>query len=216
MTEEMTRYYARRAAEYERVYTLPAWQTGIAEVRRRVTARFAGRRVFEVACGTGYWTELIAAVASAVHATDLNAETLALARARPYPRGNVTLAVRDAYAPADGPPRWDAGFAGLWLSHVDAARMGEFLGAFHSHLARGAVVMAFDERDDPTRSARGFRVDDATGNRYEARRLDNGEHYEIVKNFIDEGRLRQALGGRGDNLAYDDLGRFWLATWEVR
>jgi len=24
MTEEMTRYYARRAAEYERVYTLPA------------------------------------------------------------------------------------------------------------------------------------------------------------------------------------------------
>jgi len=40
MTEEMTRYYARRAAEYERVYTLPAWQTGIAEVRRRVTGRF--------------------------------------------------------------------------------------------------------------------------------------------------------------------------------
>ena len=31
MTEEMTRYYARRAREYERVYTLPAWQTGIAE-----------------------------------------------------------------------------------------------------------------------------------------------------------------------------------------
>src|SRR5262249_55005649 len=28
MTEEMTRYYARRAGEYERVYTLPAWQPG--------------------------------------------------------------------------------------------------------------------------------------------------------------------------------------------
>jgi len=90
MTEEMLRYYARRAGEYERVYEIPAWQPGLAELRRRV-AMFTGRRVFEVACGTGYWTEILAGVAESVHATDLNAETLALARARPYPRGNVTL-----------------------------------------------------------------------------------------------------------------------------
>jgi SAM-dependent methyltransferase len=210
----MTRYYARRAAEYERVYEIPAWQPGIAELRRRVTAVFAGRRVFEVACGTGYWTETIAGVAMSVHATDLNEETLALARARSYPRGNVTFEARDAYAPHDGPPRWDAGFAGLWLSHVDVARMDEFLDAFHSHLGSGGIVLAFDERDDPTRTARGGRVD-ATGNRYEARRLDNGERYEIVKNFVDEPRLRAALGPRARRLAYDDLGRFWAATWEV-
>ena len=215
MTEEMTRYYARRAGEYERVYEIPAWQPGIAELRRRVTTLFAGRRVFEVACGTGYWTERLASVAASVHATDLNEETLALARARPYPRGNATFATRDAYAPADGSARWDAGFAGLWLSHVDAARMDEFLDAFHSHLAHGAAVLAFDERDDPTRTARGTRVDAATGNRYEARRLENGERYEIVKNFIDESRLRRALGPRARRVVYDDLGRFWVATWEV-
>jgi demethylmenaquinone methyltransferase/2-methoxy-6-polyprenyl-1,4-benzoquinol methylase len=215
MTEEMTRYYARRAAEYERVYTLPAWQAGIAEVRRRVRAAFGGRHVFEVAAGTGYWTELIAGVAASVHATDLNEETLTLARARPRAGDNVTFAVRDAYAPNDGPPRWDAGFAGLWLSHVDATRLDEFLDAFHSHLVRGAIVLAFDERDDPTRSARTVRVDEATGNRYEGRRLDNGERYEIVKNFIDEPRLRRALGARARHLAYDDLGRFWVAAWET-
>jgi len=215
MTEEMTRYYARRAGEYERVYTLPAWQPGIAEVRRRMAALFARRRVFEIACGTGYWTERLASVATSVHATDLNEETLALARARPYPRGNVTFAVRDAYTPADEPARWDAGFAGLWLSHVDVTRMDAFLDAFHSYLLRGAVVLAFDERDDPARTARVTRVDEATGNRYEGRRLDNGERYEIVKNFIDEPRLRNALGLRARSLVYDDLGRFWMATWEV-
>jgi demethylmenaquinone methyltransferase/2-methoxy-6-polyprenyl-1,4-benzoquinol methylase len=215
MTEEMTRYYACRAGEYERVYDIPAWQPGIAEMRRRVTTTFAARDVFEVACGTGYWTERLAAVARSVHATDLSDETLTLARARPYPRGNVTFATRDAYAFAEGPPRWDAGFAGLWLSHVDAQRMVEFLDAFHSHLVRGAVVMAFDEREDPTRTARGIRVDAATGNRYEARRLDNGERYEIVKNFIDEPLLCEALGPRVRRLAYDDLGRFWVAMWEV-
>ncbi|HEY3097597.1 MAG TPA: class I SAM-dependent methyltransferase [Methylomirabilota bacterium] len=215
MTEEMTRYYARRAREYERVYTLPAWQAGIAEVRHRVVAAFAGRRVFEVACGTGYWTELIAAVARSIHATDLNEETLTLARARPFPRGNATFAVQDAYTRASTPAAWDAGFAGLWLSHVDLARMREFIDAFHSHLAPGAIVVAFDERDDPTRTVRGMRMDDATGNRYEARRLENGEHYEIVKNFVDAPRLHRALARHARNLQYDDLGRFWIATWEA-
>jgi len=56
---------------------------------------------------------------------------------------------------------------------------------------------------------------DAKGNRYETRRLDNGERYEIVKNFVDEPRLRAAVGDRARRLAYDDLGRFWVATREV-
>ena len=40
-------------------------------------------------------------------------------------------------------------------------------------------------------------------------------HYDIVKNFIDEPGLRGALGRRARNLAYDDLGRSWVATWAV-
>src|SRR5262249_16258355 len=77
----------------------------------------------------------------------------------------------------------------------------------------GAVVMAFDERDDPARTARGIRVDAVTRNRYEGRGLDNGERYEIVKNFVDEPLLREALGPRARGLAYDDLGRFWAGAW---
>src|SRR3989442_9409505 len=149
MTEEMTRYYARRAGEYERVYDLPAWQPALAELRRRVPAFFAGRSVFEVACGTGYWTAHVATTALGVHATDVNEETLALARARPWARGNVTFERRDAYTKSAAPPRWDAGLAAGWLSHVDLARMGEFLDAFHSHLVQGAAVMIFHERDHP-------------------------------------------------------------------
>ncbi len=36
MTQEMTAYYARRAAEYERVYTSPRWQGDLAVLRPRV------------------------------------------------------------------------------------------------------------------------------------------------------------------------------------
>jgi demethylmenaquinone methyltransferase/2-methoxy-6-polyprenyl-1,4-benzoquinol methylase len=214
MTDEMVRYYGRRAGEYERIYELPAWQPALAELRRRVAARFAGRRVFEVACGTGYWTAELARVAARVHATDVNDATLALARARPWPRGNVTLERRDAYARSPSGPGFDGGLAGFWLSHVDVARMGEFLDAFHSHLVPGAVVLAFDERDRPGRPPLETRVDTA-GNRYEARTLDNGERYEIVKNFIDAARLRAALGRRARHLAYDELRGLWAAAWDV-
>src|SRR2546428_7256131 len=151
VTEEMTRYYARRAAEYERVYEIPAWQPALAELRRRVPAFFAGRSVFEVACGTGYWTAHVATTALGVRATDVNEETLALARARPWARGNVTFERRDAYTKSAAPPRWDAGFAAGWLSHVDLARMGEFLDAFHSHLVPGAAGLMFPERGHPRR-----------------------------------------------------------------
>src|SRR2546422_4732624 len=146
MTEEMTRYYARRAAEYERVYEIPAWQPALAELRRRVPAFFVGRRVFEVACGTGYWTAHVATTALEAHATDVNEETLALARARPWARGNVTFERRDAYTKSAAPPRWDAGFAAGWLSHVDLARMGRVLGAVHSPLLPGAAGDRVRER----------------------------------------------------------------------
>jgi len=36
VTEEMTAYYARRAAEYERVYAGPRWQDDLAVLRPRV------------------------------------------------------------------------------------------------------------------------------------------------------------------------------------
>jgi len=214
MTQEMTAYYARRAAEYERVYTSPRWQGDLAVLRPRVAEFFAGRRVFEVACGTGYWTERAAKRARSVHATDLNEDTLALARAKTYATP-VTFECRDAYAPAAVAPRFDAGLAGLWLSPVDLVRMDEFLRAFHSHLAPGAAVQMFDERatdERPNPPAR--RVDNA-GNRYEMRRLQDGERFEIVKNLLDRARLEALIGPYATSLACHELQYFWLLEYVV-
>jgi len=107
-----------------------------------------------------------------VHATDLNEDTLALARAKIY-AAPVTFERRDAYVPhaPEAAPRFDAGLAGLWLSHVDLGRMDEFLRAFHSHLGSGAKVMMFDERATAERPNPPASRTDAAGNRYEMRRL---------------------------------------------
>ena len=73
-------YYAQRAAEYEKIYHKPERQADLARMRNDIPALFKGARVLEIACGTGYWTPLIAAQAEAVTAIDFNEETLAIAR----------------------------------------------------------------------------------------------------------------------------------------
>jgi SAM-dependent methyltransferase len=214
VTQEMIAYYAQRSAEYDRVYEIPHWQDDLAWIRTRLPAFFERRRVFEVACGTGYWTRYAAERARSVHATDVNAETLALARARTYPAG-VTFERRDAYAPAAGPPRHDAALATLWLSHVDLARMDEFMRAFHGRLEPGAPVFMFDERASEERRTPPSRVDDA-GNRYEMRRLAGGEQrFEIVKNLLDRDELTRRLGPHATDLVHRELRCFWVLEYRV-
>ena len=214
MTQEMTAYYARRAAEYERVYTSPRWQDDLAVLRPRVGDFFTGRRVFEVACGTGYWTHVAADRARAVHASDVNDDTLALARAKTY-AAPVSFERRDAYAPPATAERFDAGLAGFWLSHVDLARMEAFLRAFHSHLEPGAAVLMFDERATEERpNPPASRVDEA-GNRYEMRRLQDGERFEIVKNLFDRVRLEALIHPHAASTSYRELQYFWLLEYVV-
>jgi demethylmenaquinone methyltransferase/2-methoxy-6-polyprenyl-1,4-benzoquinol methylase len=166
-----------------------------------------------VACGTGYWTERVARVAARVHAEDVNAETLALARRRRYAPAPVTLARHDAYLPGIG--GFDGGLSALWLSHVDLAWMDEFLAAFHSRLERGAVVFMFDERDTPDRRAPASRMD-AAGNRYERRRVAAGGIFEIVKNFFDGDGLARRLAAHGRDFVFEELERFWMLAYRAR
>src|SRR3989442_16026791 len=96
VTEEMTRYYARRAAEYERVYEIPAWQPALAELRRRGPAFFAGRRVLQGACGTRHWAAPRATPPPRLRAPARNEGAPARGRARPRGRGNGTVERRAA------------------------------------------------------------------------------------------------------------------------
>jgi hypothetical protein len=56
-------YYAARAAEYDRVYEKPERRNALTALRDWLPPRVAGHRLLEVACGTGYWTQLVAPVA---------------------------------------------------------------------------------------------------------------------------------------------------------
>jgi len=113
---ETVTYYAQRAREYDRVYDLPPWQADLRRLEEQITRVFAGRRVFEPACGTGYWTRLIARSATEVYAIDVNETTLTIARSRHDTRANVRFEQRDAYVACHGAPSFDGGHASFWIS----------------------------------------------------------------------------------------------------
>ena len=215
MTREMITYYAERASEYDKIYDIPPWRNGISILQERVPACFAGRRLYEVACGTGYWTQYAAQQAHHIYATDINEETLAIARSRSYGQIGVTFRCLDAYTPPDTRETFDAGLAGFWFSHVDRGRMQDFLTAFHTALQSGSPVLMFDERFNPKRRLPTSRTDNA-GNRYEMRKLSTGARFEIIKNFYTESQFRELFADYGQDVSYEELDNFWVLSYRVK
>jgi demethylmenaquinone methyltransferase/2-methoxy-6-polyprenyl-1,4-benzoquinol methylase len=211
---ELRSYYAKRAAEYERIYDKPERQADLARLKRELPELFAGCALLEIACGTGYWTPLLAGRAASVHATDANEEVLAIARAKPYPRGNVSFERCDAYALPAWQRKFDACFAGFWWSHVPGRLLPDFLDGLHRRLATGARVAFLDNRYVEGSSTPLARTD-AEGNTYQLRRLADGSEHEVLKNFPDAAEIDRVLGARGREFAWRELDYYWYCTYRT-
>jgi SAM-dependent methyltransferase len=209
--ETLEGYYARRAAEYEKIFEKPERQADLARMRGDIPPLFEGRRVLEIACGTGYWTPLIAARAASVVALDYNEETLSIARTKAYPKGNVTFVRGDAYALPEWKPKLSACYAGFWWSHVPLSRLDAFLRGLHERLEPGAVVAFMDNRYVEGSSTPLSRRD-AEGNTYQTRRLADGSTHEVLKNFPTPRELREHLGAEVRVTEYE---YYWIASYRI-
>jgi ubiquinone/menaquinone biosynthesis C-methylase UbiE len=205
---DLRHYYARRAAEYERVYAKPERQADLREMAAWLPRCFAGRRVLEVACGTGWWTRLAAGDATQWLATDVNEATLAVARSKTLPAG-VQLATADAYKLDGIAGAFDAAFAGFWWSHVPLADLSSWLETLHAKLQRGARVVFIDNSTTMARRA-------ADGNTYQQRRLDDGSTHEVLKNFPTREQAIAAVGPRARNAQWQQWTHYWALSYEVR
>jgi len=213
--DNLAAFYARRAAEYERIYAKPERQADLASLRARIAALFAGRAVLEVACGTGYWTAVIAPQAKAITAIDAVEETLAIARSKQYPPGRVEFMQGDAYALPDSGRRHDALFAGFWWSHVPRARLDAFLAGAARAVAPGAIV-AFLENRYVEGSSTPLSRRDAEGNTYQTRKLDDGSTHEVLKNFPADRELVERASRYGQQVSVEWLEYYWLLTYRTK
>jgi SAM-dependent methyltransferase len=205
-------YYRRRAAEYEAIYAKPERQRDLAALRDQIPQRLAGRRVLEIACGTGYWTEQVAPVAREVVAIDAVEEPMQLARAKSYPPCRVRFVLQDAYDLAEDLGRFDAALAVFWWSHIPRRRIGEFLASLHARLEPGATVLLMDNLYvEGSSTPVGPR--DADGDTYQRRRLGDGSETLVLKNFPSREELAADLAPR--IVRFEKLHYYWLAEYRL-
>jgi SAM-dependent methyltransferase len=213
---QLSGYYRDRAAEYDAVYAKPERQEDLATLRA-LLPQFARGRVLEIAAGTGYWTQVLSAsaTATAVTATDINRETLDVARTRRYGPAHVTFQLADAYALQEVPGRFDTAFIGFFWSHILRADLPRFLDGLHARLGQGSAVTVLDNRYVPGSSTPVSRTA-PEGDTFQRRTLSDGRGYEIVKNFPERAQFTADVADVGADVEWTQLRYFWLATFRLR
>jgi len=208
----MENYYSERAPVYEAVYQYPERQKELRLLESYIPKQFKGKKLLEIAAGTGYWTLFLAKEALSILATDATLEPLEELRNKNIKKVEVKQV--DAYCLDDLPTDFDGAFAGLWLSHIPKQRYREFLTGLHSRLKSGAKVIFVDnsilqcERLPISRT-------DSFGNTYQNRELENGKSYEVLKNFPSEKALVDMTKEIARDQVFIQYENYWLFEYTV-
>jgi demethylmenaquinone methyltransferase/2-methoxy-6-polyprenyl-1,4-benzoquinol methylase len=211
----MTSYYAKRAAEYERIYLKPERQKDLNTLQTKIAESWAEMDLLEIACGTGYWTQFACRSAKSIVATDYNEEVLSLAREKYYGSCPVTFLKADAYVLKEVAGSFSAALVGFWWSHVPKADLDGFLRTLHSKLCKSARVIIFDNRYVEGSSTPINRTD-AKGNTYQMRNLSDGSTHEVLKNFPTKNEFIEWIDPLSEIREFTELDYFWLAEYTPR
>lgn len=195
-------YYRRRASEYD------ATAYGDVEAARTRIARLVAEmhptgHVLEIACGTGLWTEALAAHADSVTAIDAAPETVQIARER-APSASFEVADVFSWKPS---ARYDAVFFSAWLSHVPASRFAQFWQLLRDLLTDGGRVLFIDEHVDEREKEAYLPGRDEIVER----RLNDGRTFRVVKNFVDPASLIAQLARLGWDCTIRRDGSDWVS-----
>ncbi len=197
-------YYRRRAGEYD----VTAYGDDVAAARAHIARLVAemrpAGRVLEIACGTGLWTEALAAWADTVTAMDAAPEAVAIARDR-VQLANVSFEVADVFSWDPG-TRFDVIFFSAWLSHVPVSRFGRFWQLLESWLAGGGRVLFIDEHVDE----RGKEAYVAGLEEVVERRLCDGSTFRVIKNFVNPEELELRLRRMGWDCVIRRVSSRWV------
>ena len=215
ITEQSAQFYAKSASNHDRIYDRPERCDDLAAMHQHVADTLRGHTVLELACGTGYWTRIIAAVADKVVATDINPEMLALARLRALPADKVSWRVADACAlPADIGD-FTAVFIGFWWSHVKREEQEKFLAQVKAKVGKDIFIVLLDDAYVEGSSDTVARTD-MEGNTYQIRVAPDGERYEIAKTYPSDSALRKKLASSVREIKIVRHQYYWLLTCRLK
>jgi SAM-dependent methyltransferase len=185
------------------------------DLARAIRRHLHNRHVLEIAAGTGWWTVHAAATAHHVLATDINGETLDIARLKPIPVERVTFQEADAFDLASFGRHFDAALSCCWLSHVRRGDVQRFIAGLHAVLLPGAAVL-FADNCHVAGQGGALIAPAGDPDTYKARSLEDGSSHLIVKNYFSRDELMTLFGDHADDLQIRMGQHFWWLSYFLK
>jgi len=213
--DPVARYYASSTQAADAALSRAERAHDLAQVRERIAALVRGQTVLELACGTGYWTEVVAASAERVLATDILDEMIERAQRRRLPEGKVAFRRVDGLDLPDDLGTFSCVFIGFWWSHLKRDEQDDLLGQLRARLGPNVTLILLDDVYVEGSSTTVARTD-AQGNTYEIVTAPDGERFELPKNYPADSALRKRLGGDVREIRIERLTYYWLLTCRLK
>lgn len=179
----MKEYYQQRAREYEGIYFRedPIRQKEQITLAEALQKFLKGKKVLEIASGTGYWTAYVSQTAKEITGTDISPEVLEIAREKTC-QCPVTFKIEDAYKLSFPPQTFDGALANFWFSHIPKSRLEEFFTNLHRVLKKNSAIFIADNMYLPEYGGK-LITKKGEQDTYKLRTLNDGSEHLILKNY---------------------------------
>lgn len=191
--EKMGEYYNARAPEYEQIYyrDIPARRKEIDNEAARLEKLSTDKTVIDLACGTGYWTEVLARRAKSVLAVDASQQMIDQAGEKKFV-APVKLVQGDMFSAGED-QAYDLVSSGFWFSHQPKEDWQKFFDLL-KRLVKPDGRIWLIENNPPAEGANQESIrTDEHGNNFKLRKLDDGREFVILKNYFEESELQEAF-----------------------
>jgi len=213
--DPVARYYASSTQAADAALSRAERANDLSKMRDRIAQLVRGQAVLELACGTGYWTEVIAATAERVLATDILDEMIERAQRRRLPEGRVSFRRVDGLDLPEDLGAFSCVFIGFWWSHLKRDEQDALLAQLRARLGPDVTLILLDDAYVEGSSTTIARTD-AQGNTYEIVATPDGERFELPKNYPADSALRKRLGGDVREIRIERLTYYWLLTCRLK
>lgn len=205
----MKEYYQKRAKEYDLVYQKPERQSDLKKLHAYLKTTFEKKIVFEIACGTGYWTKTIAETCRSILATDINTAVLDIAKNKDYSRGLVEFKALDFWQLENTTNAYGSVFGGFIWSHILKKDIPRFLTILQNQLGANSELIFIDNKYVEGSNTLIARTDE-DGNTYQIRKLQNGTEYEVLKNFPIKIEIEALIKDMDLEMKWVELDYYWV------
>ncbi|MDQ3392777.1 MAG: class I SAM-dependent methyltransferase [Bacteroidota bacterium] len=214
MNLDQIQYYKERAQEFEKIYKKKERQKDIQFIGNFLIDICTDKKVFEIACGTGFWTKCMSESASSILATDVNQAVIEIALSKNYKKP-VDFCLANVYDLKAIQGNFNLGFGGFIWSHVPRQNLTSFIQELLSKIESGGTVIFIDNRYIEGISSN-IESEDENGNTFQIRALENGTTHKILKNFPKDEELYDLIDPLGTDINIIKLDYYWLLSCKKR